>query len=243
MEPDDQRPGKVQGQYRRRSVPFGTGPANAGHLRDSHVSAPSVPAPIIYAYAPRLVIDYEITDRSLHLAEVGLWEVVALFRQVVVDRGCLVHEDRLQSAPPLQRVLVSVFVQLRHLPGNTDARTNEPTGSDAPSLARLCRRGFLRKSLRSAEGMRDALQVAVARTGSGMSPPAGPTAQIPRKVAASSLTRAPATSSTISPGGSRPCRAGPPSRPRRRTWCPRPRRCTCRATAAAAVDPAERHES
>ena len=110
--------------------------ANAGHLRDSYVSAPSVPAPIIYAYAPRLVIDYEITDRSLHLAEVGLWEVVPLFRQVVVDRGCLVREDRLQSAPPFQRVLVSVFVQSRHLPGNTDARTNEPTGSDAPSLAR-----------------------------------------------------------------------------------------------------------
>jgi hypothetical protein len=74
--------------------------ANAGHLRDSHVSAPSVPAPIIYAYAPRLVIDYEITDRSLHLAEIGLWEVVPLFRQIVVDRGCLVREDRLQSAPP-----------------------------------------------------------------------------------------------------------------------------------------------
>ena len=91
---------------------------NAGHLRDSHVSAPSMSFPIARSYAPGLVIDYEVSHRSLHLAEVRFWEMVPFLWQVIVDRGCLVREDCLQSATSFQRLIVTLFLPARHLRGN-----------------------------------------------------------------------------------------------------------------------------
>ena len=76
---------------------------------DRHVSTPSVSPPIVRSYASGLVIDDEVTDRSLGLAKVRSWKMVPLFRQVVRDAAALCVKTAFNAFHPFSAPTTASF--------------------------------------------------------------------------------------------------------------------------------------
>ena len=125
---------------------------NALHPGNGDIILPSRSIAVIEPGAPRLIMDDEVADRPLDLAQIGAREMIAYLRQVVVDRRRLVGEDRLghrDLALRCRSTLTSVWPMVT-LPESDP--THAPANADRHVPRRPATPGKFRPEIRKGRG-------------------------------------------------------------------------------------------